>query len=390
MAKSVHRLSVTRIASLKWVGPSKTNYHPDGDGLYLQVAAGGTKSWIFRFKRNGATRDMGLGPLRDVGLAEARELAKRARGQLRDGFDPIEVRKLRRSDAQLDAARTLSFDDAAAAYIAAHSPGWRNPKHRQQWRNTLATYASPVFGKLPVAAIDTGLVLRALKPIWETKPETAGRLRGRIESVLGWATTMGYRTGDNPAQWRAHLENLLPAKGKVRRVRHHPALPFADIAEFMSALRGQESITARALEFTILTAVRTGDALGARWSEINFSDRTWTIPAERMKAEREHRVPLSDAALAILTPLAETRRGEFVFPGMKPKKPLSNMSMLMLLRRMGRGDLTAHGFRSTFRDWVAEQTRFRARSPRWPLPIRSAARSRLHIGAGICSRSGDR
>ena len=201
-------------------------------------------------------------------------------------------------------------------------------------------------------------MLRALKPIWNTKPEAASRLRGRIKSILGWATTMGYRTGDNPAQWRAHLENLLPAKTKVRRVRHHPALPFTEVSPFIAALRNQEGLAAKALELTILTAVRTGDALGARWDEIDFDAEVWAIPGARMKADREHRVPLSQPALAILKSLHEVRRGPFVFPGQKSTKPLSNMAMLMLLRRMGRADLSVHGFRSSFRDWVSEQTNF--------------------------------
>jgi integrase len=358
MAKSVNRLTPTRVAKLKWVGPTKTNYHPDGDGLYLQVAIGDTKSWIFRFKRNGRVRDMGLGPVRDVDLAEARELARQYRGQLRDGFDPIEVRRQRRLQNQLDASRSMTFDAAASAYIEAHSPGWRNPKHRQQWTNTLATYASPIFGSVPVASIDTGLVLRALKPIWTGKAETAGRVRGRIEAVLGWSTTMGYRAGDNPARWNTHLENLLPKKAKVHRVAHHAAMPYAEVPDFMGALRGQDGLAARALELTILTAVRTSDALGARWSEVDFAGGVWSIPAERMKSGVEHRVPLPKLAVDILKELHETRRSEFVFPGLKPRKPLSNMSMLMLLRRMGRADLTTHGFRSSFRDWVAEQTSF--------------------------------
>jgi len=228
------------------------------------------------------------------------------------------------------------------------------------WESTLAADVYPIFGSLPVQAVDTALVMRAIEPIWTTKPETASRVRGRIESILDWAAARGYREGANPARWRGHLENLLPKKTKVRRVEHHAALPYPEIGTFTAELRRHEGVAAQALEFAILTAARTGEVLGARWPEFNVTDRLWTIPAERMKAGKEHRVPLSDAALAILEQMAAIRSGEFVFPGGKAGRPLSNMTFLMLLRRFGREDLTVHGFRSSFRDWAAERTGFPA------------------------------
>lgn len=249
-----------------------------------------------------------------------------------------------------------------ARRIAAHKAGWRNKVHAAQWPSTLATYVYPVFGDLPVQAIDTPLVMKALSPIWTSKPETASRVRGRIESVLDWAKAMGYRDGENPARWRGHLDNLLPKKSRVEKaVReaagrgdHFAALPYAELPAFIAELRQRDGMAARALEFAILTTGRTGEVLGARWSEIDVNGRLWVIPGNRMKAGREHRVPLSAAAAALLFGLE--RQGDLVFHGMRPGSPLSNMALLMLLRRMGRGDLTAHGFRSTFSDWCAEQT----------------------------------
>ncbi len=236
--------------------------------------------------------------------------------------------------------------------------GWRNAKHGTQWTATLAAYAFPVFGNVPAADIDVAMVLKALEPIWKQKPETAARVRGRIEAVLDWAAARGFRFGDNPARWRGHLANLLPARAKVRRVTHHPALPYARMGEFMAALRGQEGIAARALDFLILTAARTSEATGATWDEIDLGAATWTIPGERIKAGKEHRVPLSAPALAIVRAMAGTRESEFVFPGGRRARPLSNMAMASVLDRMGRGDITVHGFRSAFRDWCAEKTNY--------------------------------
>jgi integrase len=298
---------------------------------------------------------MGLGPLSDVPLAEARDRALAAREMRRAGKDPIAEREASRVEASLVAAKTMSFDECATAYIAAHRAGWRNIKHASQWTNTVATYCSPVFGRLPVQLVDVGLVMKAIEPLWATKPETAGRVRGRIERILDWAKVRGYRDGENPARWRGHLDHLLPARGKVRRVRHHAALPYAEIPGFVIALKGRDAVAARALEFAILTAARTSEALGAKWSEIDLGARVWIIPAERMKAGREHRVPLADRAIEIIRHMMTSKQNEHIFHGDR-RETLSNMSLLMLLRRMGRKDITTHGFRSTFRDWVAEQT----------------------------------
>jgi integrase len=275
-----------------------------------------------------------------------------------DRIDPIEVRREQRDQKRLEAAKSMTFDGCAAAYIDAHKPGWRNAKHVDQWCNTLATYVGPVFGSLPVQAVDVGLVMKVLEPIWTTKPETASRLRGRIEAVLDWATVRGYRKGENPARWRGHLDKLLPARSRVRKVEHHPALGYDELSDFIAVLRDQEGIAARALEFLILTATRTGEVIGTRWDEIDLEEKVWVVPAARMKANREHRVPLSMPAMVILGEMREIRESDFVFPGGKKDKPLSNMAMLAVLKRIDRSDLTAHGFRSSFRDWAAERTNF--------------------------------
>jgi integrase len=297
---------------------------------------------------------MGLGAVEDVTLAEAREAAEEARKLLRQGSDPIEARRAGR--VARAAANALTFREVAERYIAAHEASWRNPKHRQQWRNTLESYALPVLGDLAVSLVDVGHVMRVLEPMWREKTETASRLRGRIEAVLDYAKARDWRAGENPARWRGHLDHLLPARSKLQRVEHHAALPWRQMSAFMADLRRQDGIAARALAFAILTAARTGEVIGARWEE--FDGDVWTVPAERMKAGREHRVPLSPAALAVVTAMEPTRglAGSFVFPGGKKDKPLSSMALLMLLRRIGRSDLTAHGFRSTFREWAAEAT----------------------------------
>jgi integrase len=347
--------------------------HCDGGGLYLQVTTGvdgePRRSWLYRYatgevatSRSGKPRrierEMGFGAYPRVSLADAREKAKDAQKLRERGVDPIEAKRDQRAAAAVAVAKAMTFDECADRYIAAHRAGWRNAKHADQWQATLTTYATPVFGKLPVAAIDTGLIMRALEPIWTTKPETASRVRGRIESVLAWATVRGFRQGPNPAQWKNHLDHLLPARGKVRKVEHHAALPYGETSKFMTELRAQAGTAARALEFTILTAARTGEALGTCWEEIDLAAKVWTVPAERMKGGRQHRVPLSEAAVALIEKMAATREGEFVFPGARAARPLSNMALLMTLRRMGLGDLTAHGFRSTFRDWAAETTAY--------------------------------
>ena len=353
MAQPSNRLSAVEVRGFS----QKGMYH-DGGGLYLQVSAGGAKSWIFRFMLDGRAREMGLGPLHAIPLAEARKRAAECRRMRVDGIDPIGVRSAQRVQKRLAAATAMTFKQWADAYIAAHKAGWKNSKHAAQWPSTLATYVYPVFGTLPVQAVDVGLVMKAIEPIWVQKSETASRLRGRIESILDWATTRDYRQGENPARWRGHLENLLPKTSKVRRVQHHSALPYDEIADFLAELRVQEGVAARALEFLTLTAARTGKVIGARWEEVDLEERIWVVPAKRMKADREHRVPLSVAAASILKQMKEIRESEFVFPGGKQGRPLSNMAMLAVLKRMGRGDLTAHGFRSSFRDWAAERTNF--------------------------------
>jgi len=330
--------------------------YADGGGLYLQVSRGGSKSWIFRFTMAGREREMGLGPLHTVSLAEARDLALEARKFKLRGIDPIDARQSERAARKLEDAKAVTFTQAAEAYIKANKVAWKNPKHAAQWEATLATYAKPVFGDFAVARVDTALVLKAIEPIYITKPETASRLRGRIETVLDWATVRGFRQGENPARWRGHLDKLLPSKAKVRSVEHHAALPYADLPTFMADLANQPGVGAQALAFAILTAARTGEVIGAIWPEIDLEAQTWTIPKERMKAGREHRVPLSPGCVKILEDMARVQTSEFVFPGGKAKRPLSNMALLNTLKRMGRTSLTTHGFRSTFRDWAAENT----------------------------------
>jgi len=335
---------------------SQPGYYADGGGLYLQVSGGGAKSWIFRFTANGRRREMGLGALHTIGLSEARDVARDCRKLVQDGKDPIEIKKQERAKA----AGALTFDRCAELYIEAHKAGWRNAKHASQWTNTLDTYASPVFGKMAVDKVGLPEVLKVLEPIWHAKSETASRLRARIEAILDWATVRGYRQGDNPARWRGHLSSLLPARAKIQRVEHHAALPYTEIAAFVKTLLQQDGTAALALEFAILTAGRTSEVIGARWDEIDLDKKLWTIPAGRIKAGREHRVPLSARAIEII----DGQKGldaTYVFPGRKsPRsqttKPLSNMAMLQVLKRMKRDDLTTHGFRSTFRDWAAEKT----------------------------------
>jgi integrase len=297
---------------------------------------------------------MGLGSLSIFGLAEARAKAMECRRLAYEGVDPIEARRAERTKATCNAPKSLIFRECTAQYIDAYRAGWRNAKHAAQWSSTMKAYAEPVIGVLPVQNIDTALVMKILEPLWSKKPETASRLRGRIEAVLDWAAARGYRKGENPAHWRGHLDKLLPARAKVRKVKHHAALPFDELPAFMTVLRSQEGIAARALEFLILTAARSGEVIGAQAAEIK--DKVWTVSADRMKGGKEHRVPLSAPALTVVEKMRADHEGEFVFPGGNRHKSLSSMAMLAVLERMGRSDLTAHGFRSTFRDWAAETT----------------------------------
>lgn len=353
VGRRLQKLSATQVAKA-----TKPGYHGDGGGLWLQVSPAGTKSWVFRFTLNGKAREMGLGALHTLSLAEAREKARLQRQQLLEKIDPIEARAAAQRTVVASAARSVTFRTEAENYIEAHRAGWKNAKHADQWANTLETYAHLFIGKALVSDIDTAMVMQCLQPIWTKKTETANRVRGRIESVLDYATALKHRSGDNPARWRGHLDNLLPRPSKVAKTEHHAALPYAEASAFMKALRGQEGLGARALEFTILTAMRTGEAISARWSEIDLAAAVWTVPGVRMKAGKPHRVPLSKAAVTLLKGLQGLDKA-LVFPGAKQGKPLSNMAMLALLqKRMGRSDLTVHGFRSTFRDWAAEQSTF--------------------------------
>jgi len=348
MRRQLQRLTAKAVENQKRAG-----YWCDGGGLYLQVTPTRSKSWIFRYTRNGQTREMGLGSLLAVDLAHARQKAATARKMLADDIDPIDAKKQKRLDVVLAKARSITFRECAELYIAAHTPDWKNQKHAGQWTTTIETYANPVIGKLPVQDVDTALVLKVLKPIWNEKTETASRLRSRIEQVLNYATVSKYRAGDNPARWRGHLSQLLPAIKKQKRVVHHPALPYSDIGEFIKVLQAQEGTAANALEFTILCASRTTEVLGARTEEFDLKNALWTIPKERMKSGREHRVPLSERAVEIIRAQPD---GEYLFPGLRGH--LSNAAMLALLKRMGRNDITIHGFRSTFRDWTAETTSY--------------------------------
>jgi len=351
-------MGIAKLTGLQVQKASRPGMYNDGGGLYLRVASGGSKGWIFRYMLSGRTHDMGLGSVDTVSLKQARERARQCRELCYDGIDPIEKRRAQRREAQIEAARVMTFRQCAEAYIAAHEASWRNPKHAAQWPSTMARYVYPVFGRLSVQAIDTGLVLKVIEPIWTAKTETANRVRGRIEAVLDWAAARGYRQGENPARWRGHLENLLPRRSRVAPVEHHPALPYAKIGAFMDELTAQKGIAARALEFVILTTARIGEAIGATWAEIDFGQRVWTVPAERMKAGKPHRVALSEAAFAIVMAMHEIRCSKFVFPGAKSDRRLSATSLHMLLRRMGHDGLTVHGFRSSFADWAADCTAF--------------------------------
>ena len=352
---------IQRLSALAVTRASKPGLYADGAGLYLRVSRNGAKSWAFRYTLKGKPREMGLGGLTKVTLADARKKAADVRLLLSDGHDPLGLRQQeevrRAAEEKLTAARVMTFDKCAEAYIAAHEMSWRNEKHKQQWRNTLATYVSPVFGSTPVQDVDIDLLMRVVEPLWSQKTETARRIRGRIEVILDWARVRGYRSGENPARWRGHMDQLLPARSKVRSVKHHAALPYSEIPAFMKELRKIPGNSAAALEFLILTAGRTAEVIYARWPEIDLKNKIWTVPADRMKSRREHRVPLSATAIAVLKRMEESK-GEYVVPGRTGNSPLSNMALLMTLGRMNRADITAHGFRSTFRDWAAECTSF--------------------------------
>jgi integrase len=358
MARMVGRLTQKEVANAKPTAERKATLLADGGNLYLQCTRGkdGTilRSWVFRYELDERRREMGLGPLSTISLSEARDRASSLRKQLLDDIDPLEAKRRARLARLAEQAKTVTFKRCAEMYLEAHRDGWKNAKHRWQWTSTLERYVYPVIGDLAVSDVDTNLVIKIVEPIWKTIPETASRIRGRVEVILGYATVRGFRTGDNPARWRGHLAEVLRGSPKAE---HHPAMPFAEMAAFMERLRGRLSISARALEFTILTAARTGETLGATWDELDLKTGTWVVLAARMKGGKEHRVPLSGRAVAILKGIAEqagrapSRRHVFA----NGERPLSNMAMLQLLRGM-HPDLTVHGFRSSFRDWAAETT----------------------------------
>lgn len=350
MAK-IDLLSATKVKSLK-----KPGDYLDGRGLYLQVRNQSSKSWILKYSMQKRAREMGLGSAFDFDLADARDMRDRYRKLVKLGVDPIEHRKTETAERTAEKAKAVTFKDAATRYIAANRSGWKNIKHALQWEATLKAYAYPTIGALPVQAIDTALLMKVLEPIWSTKPETASRVRGRIESVIAAAKARGEFKGENPATWKGHLDKLLPKTSKVRSVENHAALPYADLPAFVIELHKREGIAASALEFLILTAARTGEVLGATWDELDLRKSVWTIPDERMKNGREHQVPLSAPAVAVLERMSKiTNGGNYVFFGQSSGRSLSNMALLVLLRRMERHDITSHGFRSTFRDWAADR-----------------------------------
>ena len=357
MAKAIDKLTDRKVKTTK-----KPGYHGDGNGLYLCVKPTGAKSWILRYMVAGKAREMGLGGYPAIGLADARERRDSERKRLAEGVDPIAARDAQQAANKVAQAKKSTFNDCVDRFLAAKSAEWTNIKHRAQWRATLQTYAAPYFGELPVQAVDTDLVIKALAPIWTTKTETASRVRGRIESVLDWATASKLRSGENPARWRGNLEKLLPKPGKIAKVEHHPALAYRDVYAFLQLLGQSDATAARALETVIYTGLRTAETIGAKWAEIDFDAAVWTVPATRMKMKKEHRVPLSAPALQVLRNCYALRVNDYVFPSPNSTtghpRPLSNMGMLQLLKRMKRTDITPHGFRSTFRDWAAEQTNF--------------------------------
>jgi integrase len=355
-----HRRGIYRLtgSSVRRVEPG---LYADGGGLYLQVteAKGGgvNRSWLFRYKV-GKDRDrwMGLGPTHTVSLAEAREHALQCRKARLAGIDPINQREERRAAEVAASAKAITFAEATDSYVRHHAASWRNLKHAAQWPASLRKYVFPTLGSLPVSAIDTPLVLKALRPVWERIPETANRIRGRIEAVLDWCGAAGYRQGENPARWVGLIEHCLPLPSKAKPSVHLAAMACAELAAFMAELRGQQGTAACALEFAILTAARSGEVFGARWSEIE--GHVWTIPAERMKSGREHQVPLSKRAIEIVEQMRAQRSGDLVFPGRDGSKPLGQTGLRHVLKQLGRRDVTAHGFRSAFRDWAGDHTAF--------------------------------
>ena len=334
--------------SARKVETAKPGRHGDGRGLFLYVKPSGSRSWVLRFQVQGRRRDLGLGSYPDVSLSMARDRAAEARRLIANGEDPISKKRQ---------TKPKTFKDAALELIESKRPGWKNAKHAAQWTATLQAHVFPKIGQMQVSKIETADVIATLTPIWTKTPETANRVRQRVEAVIDYASALGLRNGDNPARWRGHLDHLLPKPTKVRAVKHHAALPHEELAAFIDDLTNREGVAARALAFNILTAARSGETRGMVWAEVDLERRIWTVPAERMKAGKEHRVPLTDAAIALLG--ARRTDAALVFESnTKAGKPISDMSMTAVLRRMGRNDVTVHGFRSTFRDWAGETTSF--------------------------------
>jgi integrase len=353
MARTLNRLSTKFVESNR----RKPGMYADGGGLYLRVAEGGSKQWVFRYVTNGRLRDMGIGPTHTLDLAKAREKAREARELRLDNVDPIAHKHAKRAAAVAAAAGTKTFRQCAEGFVQDNRKKWGNLKHAQQWETTLVKYVYPTLGNLPVASIDTPLILEVIKPLWKRIPDTANRIRNRIENVLGWATVHHYRAGDNPARWQGLLEHALPGLSEVAKAEHHGALPYVQMPAFMGKLRGDTSVTARCLEFIVLTATRLGEAINATWSEIDLEARTWTIPAKRMKKGKEHKVPLSNAAIAVLKAMRAIRQSDYVFPGRRGR-PIGKNTPLKLAKRLSVADVTAHGMRSTFMDWASECTSF--------------------------------
>jgi integrase len=344
---------------------AKLGRYGDGAGLYLLVRSREAKFWLFRYTRRGKMREMGLGPAAGraaVSLSAARAKARQLHAAVREGKDPLAEREAEKAKAQADTAKAkaaaMTFGEVADMHIAAHETSWRSPKHRQQWRNTLRDYVVPAIGHLPVGSVDTGALVKIIEPLWREKTETASRVRGRIESILDYAKARGWREGENPARWRGHLDQLLPKRSKVQRVAHHAALPWRETGAFLQRLRQNSGLGARCLEFLILAACRSGEVRGARWDEIDLVHKVWTIPAERIKAGREHRVPLSEPAMAVLHEMAQLGNEGFVFPGLKAASALSDVALAKAVAAAGGNGATVHGFRSTFRDWCAETTNY--------------------------------
>ena len=352
MARLVDQLTETKIRNI-----SAPGFYADGRGLYLQVRAGGGRSWILRFTLNGRTRDKGIGALAEVGLIAARAKAAECRALLAKGIDPIDHAKEARAAASMAIAGPggPTFREAAEKYMDEKLKRLRSEVHRKQWRYSLETFAYPIIGDMPVATVGTSDILRVLLPIWETRCESASRLRGRIERILARAAVEGLRTGNNPAQWRGHLKEALPERSEVSPIVHHPAMKFAEVPSFMAELRNRSEVSAAALQFLILTAARTGEVTGAPWDEINWQERTWSVPPQRSKAGRLHVVPLSTGAMTVLQTMLPLRDigGGFIFPG-RNGRGLSSMTLLALLQRRMKRDVTCHGFRSSFRDWCGD------------------------------------